>query len=79
MLASRESQTVRQFLTMRDLTKSELAALCFSACMLNFPLVPSQGDVLKDNKRCYDNILSECGITDPLQIYSGWLDEHEWS
>jgi hypothetical protein len=28
-------------------------------------------------KRCYDNILSECGITDPLQIYSGWLDEHE--
>jgi hypothetical protein len=33
-------------------------------------------DVLKDNKRWYDNILSECGITDPLQIYSGWLDEH---
>jgi hypothetical protein len=53
--------------------------LCFTACKLNFPLVPSQGDVLKDNKRCYDNILSECGITDPLQIYSGWLDEHEWS
>ena len=85
MLASRESQTVRQFLTMRlrDLTKSgtkeELSALCFSACKLNLPLVPSQGDVLKDNKRCYDNILSECGITDPLQIYSGWLDEHEWS
>jgi hypothetical protein len=22
--------------------------------------------VLKDNKRCYDNILSECGISDPL-------------
>ena len=83
MLASRESQTVRQFLTMRDLTKSgtkeELAALCFSACKLNLHLVPSQGDVLKDNKRCYDNILSECGITEPLQIYSGWLDEHEWS
>jgi hypothetical protein len=36
--------------------------------------VPSQDDVLKDNKRCYDNILSECGISDPLQIYSGWLD-----
>jgi hypothetical protein len=34
-------------------------------------------DVLKDNKRCYDNILSECGISDPLQIYSGWLDEHD--
>jgi hypothetical protein len=49
------------------------------ACKLNLPLVPSQGDVLKDNKRCYDNILSECGITDPLQIYYGWLDEHEWS
>ena len=85
MLSSRESRTVsvRQFLTMRDLTKSgtkeELAALCFSACKLNLPLVPSQGDVLKDNKRCYDNILSECGITDPLQIYYGWLDEHEWS
>jgi hypothetical protein len=47
--------------------------LCFSACKLNLPLVPSQDDVLKDNKRCYDNILSECGITDPLQIYSGWL------
>ena len=81
MLSSRESQTVRQFLTMRDLTKSgtkeELAVLCFSACKLNMPLVPSQGDVLKENKRCYDNILSECGITDPLQIYSGWLDEHD--
>ncbi len=72
---------ISEFLTMRDLTKSgtkeELAALCFSACKLNLPLVPSQDDVLKDNKRCYDNILSECGITDPLQIYSGWLDEHD--
>jgi hypothetical protein len=38
-------------------------------------LVPSQGDVLKDNKRCYDNILSECGISDPLQIFSGWFDD----
>ena len=60
---------------MRDRTKEELAALCFSACKLNLPLVPSQDGVLKDNKRCYDNILSECGITDPLQIYSGWLDK----
>jgi hypothetical protein len=51
--------------------------LCFSACKLNLPLVPSQDDVLKDNKRCYDSILSECGITDPLQIYSGSLDEHD--
>ena len=50
---------------------SYIAALCFSACKLNLPLVPSQDDVLKDNKRCYDNILSECGISDPLQIYSG--------
>jgi hypothetical protein len=24
--------------------------LCFSACKLNLPLVPSQDDVLKDNK-----------------------------
>jgi hypothetical protein len=60
---------------MRDLTKSgtkeELAALCFSACKLNLPLVPPQDDVLKDN------ILSECEITDPLQIYSGWLDKHD--
>ena len=74
-------ENLRQFLTMRGLTKSgtkeELAALCFSACKLNLPLVPSQDDVLKDNKRCYDNILSECGISDPLQIYSGWFDEHE--
>ena len=68
---------ISEFLTMRDRTKEELAALCFSACKLNLPLVPSQDDVLKDNKRCYDNILSECGITDPLQIYSGWLDEHD--
>jgi hypothetical protein len=45
--------------------------LCFSACKLNLPLVPSQDDVLKDNKRCFDNILSECGISDPLPIYSG--------
>jgi hypothetical protein len=37
--------------------------LCFSACKLNLPLVPSQDDVLKDSKRCYDNNLSECGIT----------------
>jgi hypothetical protein len=62
---------------MRDRTKEELAALCFSAWKLNLPLVPSQDDVLNDNKRCYDNMLSECGITDPLQIYSGWLDEHD--
>ena len=45
---------ISEFLTMRDLTKSgtkeELAALCFSACKLNLPLVPSQDDVLKDNK-----------------------------
>ena len=68
---------ISEFLTMRDRTKEELAALCFSACKLNLPLVPSQDNVLKDNKRCYDNILSECGITDPLQIYSGWLDEHD--
>ena len=53
---------ISEFLTMRDRTKEELAALCFSACKLNLPLVPSQDDVLKDNKRCYDNILSECGI-----------------
>ena len=75
MLASRESQTVRQFLTMRDLTKSgtkeELAALCFSACKLNLPLVPSQGDVLKDNKRCYDNILSEWNYRTPSDLF--WL------
>ena len=67
---------VGKFLTMRGLTKEELAALCFSACKLNLPLVPSQDEVLKD-KRCYDNILSECGISNPLQIYSGWLDEHD--
>jgi hypothetical protein len=42
--------------------------LCFSACKLNLPLVPSQDDVLKDNKRCYDNILSECGISDPFRF-----------
>ena len=68
-------ENLRQFLTMRSLTKSgtkELAALCFSACKLNLPLVPSNDDVLKDNKRCYDNILSECGISEPLQIYSCW-------
>ena len=55
-------ENLRQFLTMRSLTKSgtkELAALCFSACKLNLPLVPSNDDVLKDNKRCYDNILSD--------------------
>ena len=54
-----KSRISRQFLTMRGLTKSgtkkELAALCFSACKLNLPLVPSQDDVLKDKKRCYDN------------------------
>jgi hypothetical protein len=67
-------ENLRQFLTMRGLTKSgtkskeELAALCFSACKLNLPLVPSQDDVLKDSKRCYDNILSECGITDPFRF-----------
>jgi hypothetical protein len=76
-----EKSRISEFLTMRDLTKSgtkeELAALCFSACKLNLPLVPPQDDVLKDNKRCYDNILSECEITNPLQIYSGWLDKHD--
>ena len=53
------------------------SGLVFFGMQVNLPLVPSQDDVLKDNKRCYDNILSECGITDPLQIYSGWLDEHD--
>ena len=78
MLESRESRTVlddEKGLT-KSGTKEELAVLCFSACNLNLPLVPSQDDVLKD-KRCYDNILSECGITDPIQIYFGWLDEHD--
>jgi hypothetical protein len=74
-------ENLKTVLTLRGLTKSgtkeELAALWFSACKLNLPLVPSQDDVLKDNKRCYDNILSECGISDPLQIYSGWLNEHD--
>jgi hypothetical protein len=36
---------ISEFLTMRDRTKEELAALCFSACKLNLPLVPSQDDV----------------------------------
>jgi hypothetical protein len=71
-----ETESERYILT-KSGTKEELAVLCFSACKLNLPLVPSQDDILKDNKRCHDNILSECGITDPLQIYSGWLDEHD--
>ena len=41
----------------------------FFGMQVELDLVPSQDDVLKDNKRCYDNILSECGITDPLQIF----------
>ena len=53
------------------------SGLVFFGMQVELDLVPSQDDVLKDNKRCYDNILSECGITDPLQIYSGWLDEHD--
>jgi hypothetical protein len=82
MLESRESQTVLDDERSNEIGNeggviAPLAALCFSACKLNLPLVPSQDYVLKDNKRCYDNILSECGITDPLQIYSGWLDEHD--
>ena len=37
-------------------------------------------DVLKDNKRCYDNILSECGISDPLQAsVLFWLAWWTWS
>jgi hypothetical protein len=55
---------ISEFLTMRDRTKEELAALCFSACKLNLPLVPSQDNVLKDNKRCYDNILKNSEILD---------------
>jgi hypothetical protein len=31
-----------------------------------------KNDVVIENQR-----IIECGITDPLQIYSGWLDEHE--
>ena len=44
------------------------SGLVFFGMQVELALVPSQGDVLKDNNRCYDNILSECGITDPLQI-----------
>ena len=61
-------------------TKEELAALCFSACKLNLPLVPSQDDVLKDNKemlRQHFEWVWNFRISDPLQIYSGWLDEHD--
>ena len=78
MLESRESQTVLDDERSNEIgNEGGASALCFSACKLNLPLVPSQDDVLKDNKRCYDNILNECGISDPLQVYSGWLDEHD--
>ena len=74
MLESRESQTVLDYERSNEIGNEGGASglhLCFSACKLNLPLVPSQDGVLKDNKRCYDNMLSECGISDPLQIYSG--------
>jgi hypothetical protein len=63
MLESRESQTVLDDERSNEIGNEGASALCFSACKLNLPLVPSQDDVLKDNKRCYDNILSECGIS----------------
>jgi hypothetical protein len=48
-------ENLRQYLTMRGLAKTrkeELAALCFSACKLNLPLVPPKDDALQDKKRC---------------------------
>jgi hypothetical protein len=80
MLESRESQTVLDDERSNEIGEEGGASgLVFFGMQveLALSLVPSQDDVLKDNKRCYDNILSECGISDPLQIYSGWLDEHD--
>jgi hypothetical protein len=80
MLESRESQTVLDDERSNEIgNEGGASVLVFFGMQveLALPLVPPQDDVLKNNKRCYDNILSECGISDPLQIYSGWLDEHE--
>ena len=65
-----DDETERSILT-KSGTKEELAVLCFSACKLNLPLVPSQDDVLKDNNRCYDNILSEWNYRPPSDLF--WL------
>ena len=75
MLESRESQTVLDDERSNEIgneVEGGASGLVFFGMQVELAF-----DVLKDNKRCYDNILSECGISDPLQIYSGWLDEHD--
>jgi hypothetical protein len=48
-----------------------------SACKLNLPLVPSQDYVYKITRGA-TTTLWVTGISDPLQMYSGRLDEHDW-
>ncbi|XP_071121974.1 uncharacterized protein [Mytilus edulis] len=72
---------LREYLTKRgmtkDGTKSELAALCYSASVLKIEVVPSSFEIIKNNKLDYQNLLKINGqiLSDPLQIHDNWLDE----
>ena len=59
----------------KDGSKDELVALCFSACKLGLPVVPTQQEVLLDNKESYSRILNSANIPDPLKLFDGWLEE----
>ncbi|XP_062566108.1 uncharacterized protein LOC134228463 [Saccostrea cucullata] len=74
-----KTENLKAYLTKRGLskegTKEELVALCFSASKLNLPIIPTARDILEHNAKCYESILSACGIQDPLKTYEGWMDE----
>ncbi|CAC5361849.1 unnamed protein product [Mytilus coruscus] len=61
----------------KDGTKSELAALCYSASVLKITVIPSSFEIIKNNKLDYQNLLKIKGqaLPDPLQINDNWLDE----
>lgn len=77
--SSWKTENLRQYLTMRGLSKSgrrdEMIALCFSAAQLDLPIIQSKSEILEGNKTCYDALLKKAGIPDPLLQYDGWLDE----
>ncbi|CAC5360694.1 unnamed protein product [Mytilus coruscus] len=72
---------LRDYLTKRgmtkDGTKSELAALCYSASFLKIAVIPFSFEIIKTNKLDYQNLLKINGqaLPDPLQIHDNWLDE----
>lgn len=64
----------------KDKPKQELAALAFSAHLLNLPIVPTASESLKQNLIEYRNLLlvEDSTIPDPFTLNDRWIDEMSW-